>query len=127
MAGKVTADQIKNTASISVDTFREAVNVKNPKNKGYVRFVPNGNGGVKIEKVNNKIDLNINWRTNINEDNNKAMRAKFAEAFKSELRWSGQSELKKLLSTITQTKEGQDNVSALSRKEIEAAFKAYDQ
>lgn len=127
MAGKVTAEQVKNTASVSVDTFREAVNTKNPKNKGYVRFVPNGDGGVKIEKVNNKIDFMIGWRTNINAENNKAMRMKFAEAFKSELRWSSQSELKKLLSTITQTKDGQDNVQALSRKEIEAAFKAYDQ
>ena len=78
MSGKVTNDQVS-TTMFKVDDFRKAVNYENPKNKGYVRFVPDGKGGVTLAKVNNKIDLFINWRTNINAEKNKAIREKFAD------------------------------------------------
>lgn len=127
MAGKVTNEQIQNMKPIAVEEFRKAVNVENPKNKGYVRFVPDGKDGVKIEKVNNKIDFKIGWRTNINATNNKAMREKFADAFKVALRWSNSAEVDRLLNSITKTIENEANIGALSRKEMETAFKTYDQ
>lgn len=124
MAGKVTNQQAVQ-ATIKLEDFRKAVNTENTKNKGYVRFVPNGKDGVKIEKVNNKIDFKIGWRTNINAENNKLMRQKFVNAFKSDLRWVAKEKLDNLIDSITQ-KDGKENTAALSRKEIETAFKTYD-
>ncbi|MBQ7177564.1 MAG: hypothetical protein IJS08_09130, partial [Victivallales bacterium] len=127
MAGKVTNDQASK-ANIALEDFRRAVNTVNPKNKGYVRFVPDGKGGVTIAKVNNKIDFCISWRTNIDPEHNRTMREKFALALTSDLRWADSTSVKKLADSITNArkKDGGKNADALSRKEIETAFKTYD-
>lgn len=126
MAGKVTHQQIAQNTRIEVDQFRKMVNTVNPKNKGYVRFVPDGKGGVSIAKVNNKIDILIGWRTNINVDNNKAMRAKFADSIQDALRWVDQEKVNTLLGKIKNTADGELNTAALSRKEVQAVMRAYD-
>ena len=77
MVGKVTNEEASK-ANITIDDFRRTVNTVNPKNKGYVRFVPDDKGGVKIAKVNNHIDFCISWRTNIDSAHNRTMREKFA-------------------------------------------------
>ena len=129
MSGKVTNDQIRQT-TIGVDSFREAVNYVNPKNKGYVRFEPDGKGGVKIAKINNKIDMFLSMRTNIDADKNRAMRDKFVTALTNNLKWADQSKVDKIARAITGftkgEKSGQTRTDALSRKELQAAFKEYD-
>ncbi len=127
MAGKVTNEQAVK-ANISIDDFRKAVNTVNPKNKGYVRFVPDGKGGVTIAKVNNKIDFNISWRTNIDAVKNQTMREKFALAMASDLRWADSTRVQKLMDSITNVrkKDGGKRTDALSRKELEKAFQEYD-
>ena len=129
MAGKVTATQIEN-AKFSTDDFRKAVNYENTKNKGYVRFVPDGQGGVKLEKVNNKIDFKISWRTNIDEEKNKSIREKFVLAMTNDLRWADRNDVERLATRITRKLTGENggalNTDALSRKELEDAFKTYD-
>lgn len=126
MAGKVTHQQIAQNTRIEVDQFRKMVNTENPKNKGYVRFVPDGKGGVSIAKVNNKIDILLGWRTNINVENNKAMRAKFADSIQDALRWVDQDKVNTLLNKIKNTAEGDLNTAALSRKEVQSVMQAYD-
>ena len=128
MSGKVTGAQIVNTG-LTADNFREAVNYTNPKNKGYVRFEPDGQGGVKIAKVNNKVDMFINWRTNIDADKNKAMRAKFAQAITGNLRWADTAKVDAITAAIKMvSKHGKSELrtDALSRKELQAAFEKYD-
>ncbi|MBR4518238.1 MAG: hypothetical protein IKO65_04470, partial [Victivallales bacterium] len=127
MAGKVTNEQVAK-ANISIDDFRKAVNTVNPKNKGYVRFVPDGKGGVTIAKVNNKIDFNISWRTNIDAAKNRTMREKFALAMANDLRWADSTRVKKLMDSITNVrkKDGDKRTDALSRKELQKAFQEYD-
>ncbi|MBP5671593.1 MAG: hypothetical protein J6X49_04320 [Victivallales bacterium] len=125
--GKVTNEQAK-YANIGIDDFRKAVNTVNPKNKGYVRFVPDGKGGVKIAKVNNNIDFNISWRSNINAANNRTMREKFAMAMANDLRWADPKTVEKLVDSITNVPKNPEGkrTDALSRKELQKAFKEYD-
>ena len=135
MSGKVTAAQINQT-TLKTDDFRKAVNYENPKNKGYVRFEPDGKGGVKLAKVNNKIDLFINWRTNIDAEKNKAMRDKFADSISRDLKWADRSKVEKLAASIRLKGKGERGTGnggageartdALGRKELQAAFKEYD-
>ena len=128
MSGKVTAAQINQT-TLKTDDFRKAVNYENPKNKGYVRFEPDGKGGVKLAKVNNKIDLFINWRTNIDAEKNKAMRDKFADSISRDLKWADKSKVEKLAASIRVNgngESGEARTDALGRKELQAAFKEYD-
>lgn len=129
MSGKVTNAQI-NTTTINVDEFRKAVNYQNPKNKGYVRFEPDGKGGVKLAKINNKIDMFLSWRTNIDADKNRAMREKFVAALTTSLKWADQTKVDKIAMAITQFTKGENKgkvrTDALSRKELQAAFKSYD-
>ena len=99
MSVKVTDNQVAN-ANFSVDNFRAAVNYVNTKNKGYVRFEADGNGGVKIAKVNNTIDLKIGWRTNIDSVKNLAMRQKFANAIKNDLKWANGADVQKIVDKI---------------------------
>ena len=129
MPGKVTNAQVA-SAKFSVDKFREAVNYVNPKNKGYVRFEPDGNGGVKLAKINNKIDILVNWRTNIDSAKNQAMREKFADSMTSALKWADKATVEKLANSITTQQrgshKGEARTDALSRKEMQTAFKTYD-
>ena len=126
MSVKVTDKQVAN-ANFSVDNFRAAVNYVNTKNKGYVRFEADGNGGVKIAKVNNKIDLKIGWRTNIDSVKNLAMRQKFANAIKNDLKWANGADVQKIVDKILKVKDGGVNrTDPLSRKEIEKIFGDYD-
>ena len=129
MSGKVTESQI-NSTTFQADEFRKAVNYTNPKNKGYVRFEPNGQGGVKIAKVNNKVDLFINWRTNVDAEKNKAMRAKFVDAISLNLKWADQTKVRDIAESIKLVAKGAHKgdirTDALSRKELQAAFKDYD-
>lgn len=129
MAGKVTAAQISQT-TLATDDFRKAVNYENPKNKGYVRFEPDGKGGVKLAKVNNKIDMFINWRTNIDAEKNKAIRDKFADSISRNLKWAETASVEKLAKSVREVakgdKKGEARTDALSRKELQAAFKQYD-
>ena len=129
MSGKVTGSQI-NMTTFQADEFRQAVNYTNPKNKGYVRFELNGQGGVKIAKVNNKVDLFINWRTNVDADKNKAMRAKFVDAITNNLRWADPSKVAAIAESIKTVAKGahkgEMRTDALSRKELQAAFAKYD-
>ena len=121
MSGKVTGLQIGKT-SVKTEDFRGAVNYKNTKNKGYVRFEPDGNGGVKIAKVNNKVDLFINWRTNVDAEKNKAIRSKFVNAVKFDLRWADKSKVDEIAASIKLiakgANKGEDRTDALSRKEL---------
>ena len=130
MAGKVTNDQVS-TTTFNVDDFRKAVNYENPKNKGYVRFVPDGKGGVKLAKVNNKIDLFLSLRTNIDADKNRAIREKFADALTRDLKWADQSKVEKLAESVKLVakgeNKGQARTDALARKEVQAAMKKYDE
>lgn len=127
MAGKVTNDQVAK-ATLSIDDFRNAVNYKNPTNKGYVRFVPDGNGGVKLDKVNNKIDFMISWRTNIDAQKNMAMRQKFVAAMTNDLRWADQTRVQRIADKIALAvgDVAGSRTDALSRKELETAFRGYD-
>ncbi len=126
MAGKVTNQQV-NQANFNVDAFRSAVNYVNTKNKGYVRFEPDGRGGVKVAKVNNKIDIKIGWRTNIDSVKNQAMRQKFANSIQTGLRWADQAQVQKILDKILKAPQGGVNrTDPLSRKEIEKALGDYD-
>ena len=126
MSGKVTNEQVAKS-NFGVDSFRAAVNYVNTKNKGYVRFEPDGKGGVKIAKVNNKIDIKIGWRTNIDSVKNLAMRQKFANAIKNDLRWADSADVQKIVDKILKVKDGGANrTDPLSRKEIERVFGDYD-
>ena len=129
MAGKVTNDQVS-VKTFNVDDFRKAVNYENPKNKGYVRFVPDGKGGVKLAKVNNKIDLFLSLRTNIDADKNKAIREKFADALTRDLKWADQSKVEKLAESVKLATKGENKgqvrTDALARKEVKAAMLEYD-
>ena len=126
--GKISNDQAK-FANISIDDFRKAVNTVNPKNKGYVRFVPDGKGGVKIAKVNNKIDFNISWRTNIDAAKNQTMRQKFAKAMLTDLRWADGKTVEKLVNSIINAPKNSNSkrTDALSRKELQKVFMKYDE
>ena len=126
MSVKVTDNQVSK-ANFGLDSFRAAVNYVNTKNKGYVRFEADGNGGVKIAKVNNKIDLKIGWRTNIDSVKNLAMRQKFANAIKNDLKWANGADVQKIVDKILKVKDGGVNrTDPLSRKEIEKIFGDYD-
>ncbi|MBO6167495.1 MAG: hypothetical protein J6P13_03995 [Kiritimatiellae bacterium] len=129
MASKVTGAQVSQT-SFKVEDFRTAVNYENKTNKGYVRFVPDGNGGVKLAKVNNKIDLFINWRTNIDAEKNRAMREKFVDSLTRDLKWADRTSVEniadKILRVKSGDKKGEGRTDALSRKELQSAFAEYD-
>lgn len=129
MSGKVTGTQINQT-TIKTEDFRQTVNYVNPKNKGYVRFEPDGKGGVKLAKINNKIDMFLGWRTNIDTEKNKAIRDKFVDAISRDLKWADKSKVEKIATSIKAYTKGNDKgkvrTDALSRKELQAAFKEYD-
>ncbi|MCR5413926.1 MAG: hypothetical protein K6F50_04275 [Kiritimatiellae bacterium] len=119
-------DEQVSKASLKVEDFRKAVNYENTTNKGYVRFVRDGKGGVKISKVNNKVDFSIGLRTNITAAKNASMREKFASAMANDLRLADAGMVDALKARILKTKDGADRTDALSRKEIAAAFTEYD-
>lgn len=125
MAGQVTNDQVS-AKTLNVNDFRKAVNYVNPKNKGYVRFVPDGKGGVKLAKVNNKIDLFLSLRTNVDAEKNKAMREKFADALTRDLKWADRSKVEKLAESVKLATKGENKgqvrTDALARREVQAAM-----
>lgn len=129
MSGKVTGAQITQM-TLKTEDFRQAVNYVNPKNKGYVRFEPDGKGGVKLAKINNKIDLFLSFRSNIDAEKNKAMRDKFVTAISRDLKWADQTKVSDIAASIKEytegAKKGQARTDVVSRKELQAAFKDYD-
>ncbi len=50
--------------NFQVNDFRQMVNYQSGTNKGYVRFTRTSNGGLKLEKINNKVDVPLSWRSN---------------------------------------------------------------
>ena len=58
--------------SFKVNDFRQMVNYQSGTNMGYVRFTRTSNGGLKLEKINNKVDVPLSWRSNVGAANNSA-------------------------------------------------------
>lgn len=125
MGTHVDLGQIR-AASLSTEQFRETVNYQNTKNKGYVRFTLDKVGSVRLEKINNKVDILVGLRTNIDREHNLAMRAKFADALSRDLRLADSANVQAMRERILGT-DGQLKGNALARKELQALFQAYDQ
>ena len=64
------------------------VNYTNTTNKGYVRFRLTSEG-LKLEKINNKIDFPLSWRSNVSAAHNMAIRTKFLQAMENDLKYMG--------------------------------------
>ena len=77
--------------NFKVNDFRQMVNYQTGTNKGYVRFTRTSTGGLKLEKINNKIDVPLSWRSNVSAANNQLMRQKFVNAMSGDLKYVGEA------------------------------------
>ena len=60
------------------------VNYTSGTNKGYVRFQLTSEG-LKLQKINNKIDFPLSWRSTMSANHNNAIRSKFLAAMENGL------------------------------------------
>ena len=89
MSKNITAQQLAgNQKTYGIDEFRNMVNYTNTTNKGYVRFRLTSEG-LKLEKINNKIDFPLSWRSNVSAAHNMAIRTKFLQAMENDLKYMG--------------------------------------
>ena len=123
--------------SISLDTFRRQVNYENLKNKGYVRFVrgtaPNE---VTLGKVNNFCDLfSVNWRTNVDDAHNKALREQMVNAMAPDLKFVDKTTRESILNLIRSGNIGSEHADVvvdaastkvMARLELKALFERFD-
>ena len=128
---KFKAEQV---GGIGASQFREAVNYADmasdeankthKANKGYVRFSESG-GKVVLSKVNNKIDVWIGARINVNEANNRLIRRRFYESLEPDLKFLSEKARTKIYNTIGAGSKEVMN-TPLSRREISLVFKTFD-
>lgn len=130
MAPKITQAQLNaNQEVYKVDDFRQMVNYTSGTNKGYVRFSLGQDGKLKLEKFNNKVDVPLSWRSNTKAEHNTAMRAKFAEALRHDLKYANDYTFNKIKDKILLPKDANDRLQegkALSRRDIKAVFEDFD-
>ena len=89
MSKNITVEQLNgNNKAYGIDEFRSMVNYTSGTNKGYVRFQLTSEG-LKLQKINNKIDFPLSWRSNMSANHNKAIRAKFLAAMDNDLKYMG--------------------------------------
>ena len=116
-----------NQKTYGIDEFRNMVNYTNTTNKGYVRFKLTSEG-LKLEKINNKIDFPLSWRSNMSADHNKAIRTKFLNAMENDLKYMGDvgNTIRNLIINPKKTDGTFDAGKALSRRDIKAVFEKFD-
>ncbi len=90
--------------SVSVANFRELVNYDNTTNKGYVRFVSAGNGGFKVEKFNNKVDIPLWMCFKTSAKHNKEVRMRLVDALERDFRFLEKGEVDALKNLILRPK-----------------------
>ena len=128
MSKNITVEQLGgNQKTYGIDEFRNMVNYTSGTNKGYVRFKLTSNG-LKLEKINNKIDVPLSWRSNVSADHNMAIRAKFLNAMENDLRYMGDAgdTIRKLIINPKKPDGSLDVGKALSRRDIKAVFDKFD-
>ena len=128
MSKNITAQQLAgNQKTYGIDEFRNMVNYTNTTNKGYVRFRLTSEG-LKLEKINNKIDFPLSWRSNVSAAHNMAIRTKFLQAMENDLKYMGDAgtTIRNLIITPKKTDGTLDAGKALSRRDIKAVFEKFD-
>ena len=128
MSKNITAQQLAgNQKAYGIDEFRNMVNYTNTTNKGYVRFRLTSEG-LKLEKINNKIDFPLSWRSNVSAAHNMAIRTKFLQAMENDLKYMGDAgtTIRNLIITPKKTDGTLDAGKALSRRDIKAVFEKFD-
>ena len=89
MSKNITVAQLEgNNKAYGIDEFRNMVNYTSGTNKGYVRFQL-ASEGLKLQKIDNKIDFPLSWRSTMSANHNKALRSKFLAAMENGLRHIG--------------------------------------
>ncbi len=118
-----------------IANFRELVNYRNTTNKGYVRLISDDNGGFRVEKFNNKVDVPLCFRSNTSAEHNRSVRQKLAEALESDLHFLGSEEAEEIRNLILKPKGGAGaraeagpgvDGTALSRRELMGILQAHD-
>ena len=128
MSKNITAQQLAgNQKTYGIDEFRNMVNYTNTTNKGYVRFRLTSEG-LKLEKINNKIDFPLSWRSNVSAAHNMAIRTKFLNAMENDLRYMGDAAntIRNLIINPKKTDGTLDVGKALSRRDIKEVFDTFD-
>ena len=128
MSKNITVQQLAgNQKTYGIDEFRNMVNYTNTTNKGYVRFRLTSEG-LKLEKINNKIDFPLSWRSNVSAAHNMAIRTKFLQAMENDLKYMGDAgtTIRNLIITPKKTDGTLDAGKALSRRDIKAVFEKFD-
>ena len=129
MSKNITAQQLAgNQKTYGIDEFRNMVNYTNTTNKGYVRFRLTSEG-LKLEKINNKIDFPLSWRSNVSAAHNMSIRAKFLSAMENDLRYMGDAgnTIRNLIINPKKTDGTLDVGKALSRRDIKDVFEKFDE
>ena len=128
MSKNITIQQLSgNQKTYGIDEFRNMVNYTNTTNKGYVRFRLTSEG-LKLEKINNKIDFPLSWRSNVSAAHNMSIRAKFLSAMENDLRYMGDAgnTIRNLIINPKKTDGTLDVGKALSRRDIKDVFEKFD-
>lgn len=133
--GKVNVRGTDFDANVTLNDFRNMVNTTDgAKNKGYVRLKLNSDGKVGIEKFNNKINVNLFFRsyTRTERGDDKAVRKMFADALNatSDLKYMSEENRQTIINTLrignTENQPARKKYDALSRLETKAVLNAYD-
>ncbi len=114
--------------NFKVNDFRQMVNYQSGTNKGYVRFTRTSIGGLKLEKINNKVDVPLSWRSNVGAANNRLMRQKFVEAMSGDLRYVGETQRNHIRDMVLTPRNDEGEIrkdTALSRRENQGGLGGY--
>ena len=128
MSKNISVAQLEgNNKTYGIDEFRSMVNYTSGTNKGYVRFQLTSEG-LKLQKINNKIDFPLSWRSNMSANHNNAIRAKFLAAMENDLKYMGDTgnTIRNLILTPKKLDGTLEAGKALSRRDIKAVFERFD-
>lgn len=128
MSKNISVAQLEgNNKTYGIDEFRSMVNYTSGTNKGYVRFQLSSEG-LKLQKINNKIDFPLSWRSNMSANHNNAIRAKFLAAMENDLKYMGDTgnTIRNLILTPKKLDGTLEAGKALSRRDIKDVFERFD-
>lgn len=120
---------VKRNAEVNLDSFRKMVNYDNTKNKGYVRMALASDGKVFLQKINNKIDVPLSWRSNVKAHNNKELRELFSKVMSNDLKYVDSYFKSTINNLITLPRDGLNGPNAgkaLSRVDVREVFEKFD-
>ncbi len=121
-----------------IDAFRDTLKgVENTKHKGYVRLQYDKNNQMKLEKINNKIDIFIGARSYVKPQDNRVLRETFAKVLLQDMKYMSSTAASNILYKVIGKRADQDSmknmsleeISAerLSRKDVKAALAEFDE